>query len=870
SKTGRAGLLEQSVMKPSAQNVAMTDSQQGLRVFLEALRAFRMDERPLAQLLDEIDRIIGGHQAAQIDLLAALIQEDASHPLPTEAFEAIERHLSINNRREDLEEGEPKPDGSIVEYEGSAASANSSQLDCGGDARARKPGYALPKIAAVAGLAAIGIAIVGYSTFDKREARGEDPAQSAVSSAADTSEEPLAAGAESGEAPQETNVLQSAIVQADADRGAATDPAPRLSSEAWEQAQSQLQSVQQEQALLVARLEAQRAETDALRSELELARGRLAERRTEFKDTQQALQLDRQQASEARDAEMARLEAKVTQLQSEVEERKRETEALDRENQQQRTALLASLDGLHRNEQQLQQTLDDRRSELAAAETELQQTQAELDQRLANEDRSASEIGSLETRVRRLQASIAAERRQTTVLEQRRQEERRALLGKLEELEGREKQLWQTLETRNKQFESVQAELAYVKQRHSRLQIEEERLRAESALAAQEAEQPLESNEPLLGDQRVVELLALAAHQFDVKRLTLPVGDNAHETYQKVLQLAPEQEEAQSGIGRIKEQYKVWADSAVQKSDWGRGRKYLEAALAIDPGDNELKSTLQKLNKAQSAAAQRAAQRRQAVRLAALLETATGQLDAQRLVEPPGDNAWETFNSVMEVDANNPRAREGLQTIAARLGSTATIKQREGKLEESLAITEHGLRVAPDHPQLQQLRAALRSQLKAQQTVKPRAGVVINEFMAANSQTIYDPQGDYDDWIELRNTTADAIDLSGYYLTDSPREPKQWRIPDGTIMPARGYLIIWADGDASYTNVSTAAYELHANFDLNRRGEQILLIDTDENGNAVIDSVSFDRQRPDISHARVSGRESAFRSENRPTPGRTN
>ncbi|MGI9301094.1 MAG: hypothetical protein ACR2RB_00075, partial [Gammaproteobacteria bacterium] len=133
-------------MKPTAQNVAMIDSQPGLRVFLDALRAFRMDERPLGQLLDEIDRIIGGHQATQIDLLAALIQEDASNPLPTRAFEAIERRLNIDNRREDLEESESKPHDTIVEHEGeSAASANPSQLDSGGDARARKPGYALPK-----------------------------------------------------------------------------------------------------------------------------------------------------------------------------------------------------------------------------------------------------------------------------------------------------------------------------------------------------------------------------------------------------------------------------------------------------------------------------------------------------------------------------------------------------------------------------------------------------------------------------------------------------------------------------------------------------------------------------------------------------
>ena len=41
--------------------------------------------------------------------------------------------------------------------------------------------------------------------------------------------------------------------------------------------------------------------------------------------------------------------------------------------------------------------------------------------------------------------------------------------------------------------------------------------------------------------------------------------------------------------------------------------------------------------------------------------------------------------------------------------------------------------------------------------------VVINELMAANSRTLADPQGDYDDWIELHNITDQDVDLTGRY-----------------------------------------------------------------------------------------------------------
>src|SRR4030042_1244411 len=45
--------------------------------------------------------------------------------------------------------------------------------------------------------------------------------------------------------------------------------------------------------------------------------------------------------------------------------------------------------------------------------------------------------------------------------------------------------------------------------------------------------------------------------------------------------------------------------------------------------------------------------------------------------------------------------------------------------------------------------------------------LVINEFMASNNSDsgISDPQGDYDDWIEIYNFGDTAIDIGGMYLT---------------------------------------------------------------------------------------------------------
>ena len=124
--------------------------------------------------------------------------------------------------------------------------------------------------------------------------------------------------------------------------------------------------------------------------------------------------------------------------------------------------------------------------------------------------------------------------------------------------------------------------------------------------------------------------------------------------------------------------------------------------------------------------------------------------------------------------------------------------------------------------------------------------VVINEFMASNGSTLADPQGEFDDWIELRNLTSQAVDLTGRYLSDEPNNPRKWPFPGGTIIPANGYLIVWADED------TLAVPGLHASFKLSGTGEQIYLNDTDANLNGVLDFISFDAQQTDFSYGRTA------------------
>jgi hypothetical protein len=143
--------------------------------------------------------------------------------------------------------------------------------------------------------------------------------------------------------------------------------------------------------------------------------------------------------------------------------------------------------------------------------------------------------------------------------------------------------------------------------------------------------------------------------------------------------------------------------------------------------------------------------------------------------------------------------------------------------------------------------------------------VVINELLASSVRYFADPQREYDDWIELYNAGDAPIDAGGMYLTDDVSEPTKWRIPSSDpaqkTIPARGYLLIWADKD-------TADPGLHAGFALDAGGEELALFDSD--GATLIDHVRFGEQRADVSYGRFPDGTDTWLLMAFPTPGGQN
>ena len=93
--------------------------------------------------------------------------------------------------------------------------------------------------------------------------------------------------------------------------------------------------------------------------------------------------------------------------------------------------------------------------------------------------------------------------------------------------------------------------------------------------------------------------------------------------------------------------------------------------------------------------------------------------------------------------------------------------------------------------------------------------VRINEVSASNNVFINESFKKHD-WIELYNTTSSSYDASGMFLSDKLSQPEKYKIPDGTVIPANGYLIIWCDKESGT--------QLHASFKLDNKDDNVILL----------------------------------------------
>lgn len=118
--------------------------------------------------------------------------------------------------------------------------------------------------------------------------------------------------------------------------------------------------------------------------------------------------------------------------------------------------------------------------------------------------------------------------------------------------------------------------------------------------------------------------------------------------------------------------------------------------------------------------------------------------------------------------------------------------------------------------------------------------IVINEFLASNTNGQQNELGAFEDWIELYNNTDSVISLYGLYLSDNIAQANKYPFPVNTYINPQSYITVWADQESLGSG-------LHANFKLSAMGEQIILSD---GATIILDSITYSAQTSNVSMAR--------------------
>ena len=121
--------------------------------------------------------------------------------------------------------------------------------------------------------------------------------------------------------------------------------------------------------------------------------------------------------------------------------------------------------------------------------------------------------------------------------------------------------------------------------------------------------------------------------------------------------------------------------------------------------------------------------------------------------------------------------------------------------------------------------------------------LLITEFMASNTQTLIDEDGDYSDWIEIYDPCLPSVDLNGWYLTDDPGDLTKWRFPSVQLIRG-GFITVFASGK----NRAVPGSQLHTTFKLSDGGEYLALVKPDGTTIAQAFSPQYPPQVPDVSY----------------------
>lgn len=143
------------------------------------------------------------------------------------------------------------------------------------------------------------------------------------------------------------------------------------------------------------------------------------------------------------------------------------------------------------------------------------------------------------------------------------------------------------------------------------------------------------------------------------------------------------------------------------------------------------------------------------------------------------------------------------------------------------------------------------------------AQIRISEVFADNRTNAF-TDGSVSDWVELYNSSGQAVSLEGYSLTDAASTPRKWIFPANITIQPNNYLTVLLDSSRPASSVASGI--LNAGFAIKAGGDRIELYSP---ASVLVESVRFGSQAANYTIGRVPSGSGDFTLTS-PTPGGPN
>ena len=283
---------------------------------------------------------------------------------------------------------------------------------------------------------------------------------------------------------------------------------------------------------------------------------------------------------------------------------------------------------------------------------------------------------------------------------------------------------------------------------------------------------PVESNTTLAGSDpktKIEEAKAklidglLTQAKLDVanNRIIQPKDNNAVDRYKKVLSLQSDQADALEGLSVIIKRYENLINATIDEESWDTAKAKIE----------ELKTITDDKNIIEPLQARLADYEKHLQLIAKTINRADSYLSQNKLTVPKNNNALDLYTKVLELDPQNPRALEGVNTIIGKLSDTMLRHLQSNQYSKAQYLYDKIEAIDPEASALKEAESKLAAVIERRRSIGRLLKSAENDFIRGNLTT---PRGSnaytkYREVLTLSPRNKNAIEgidrIYGYYVS---------------------------------------------------------------------------------------------------------